>query len=385
MELEYFNDLKKWTKFDIPLHSDKWHEFRTLGCDGYDGGFGASEIGKVLGVDEYRPVLPELFRIKVGMLGPSIIPMNEAMFHGTFNEEFILNYWQFEDGNLSYLKRWPEYLNTGDESLKVRHASKPSYYLVNNRFPWLFTSLDSVVPSGSAILDKETNTLEGEVCAAPFPLECKMVSERSIQKYKNQINPKHIAQVFQQMIITESSYGELVMLVDGRHLRTIGVHWNGNYVEELLSRSKSVWLAIMQAREHWAAYKHFDSKNLRKEALKEYREIMMLEPPVNGVKKLEEYLRESYVAKENKRIPGTPSMYEMVLDYERTKACERELSKIIQLRKNKILDVFNKTGGSYIDFGDAGRVNFKSKLTTSRIDINEKVLMETLKPWIKNG
>lgn len=359
---KHFNDTEKWLKFDIPVHTDKWHEFRTIGVDEWDGGVGASECGKLIhNMDQYPPTPPELYRHKIGMERPEF-KMNEAIFHGIFSESTILNYWQFEDGQKSYMERFSQYSIKKDERLKFRTASKPSYYLVNKRIPWLFASLDSVVPKGSLIIGQGEETFDGETALTDFPLECKNVSEWVFKKY-NGPEPKYICQVHQQMLVTESVYSEIVMLVAGRELHLFPVHYDDNLASIILETSYRFWQKVLKGREHWKEFQILTIQNKPLAAEREMQQIMNIEPEVANNSAGENYLKNEYMKKagivqrNSLVVNGDVELYSSAKNYYKLGKAIKVLEEKRIEEKVKLLKHFNNSGAKFVKFTKNKKIN----------------------------
>ena len=106
---------------------EQWLGFRKCGL-------GASEVGAVMGLSQYKSNV-ELFYDKIGQgLGFSV--ENIAMFMGTELEQFIANIWQFWDGTEAGM------IENFRTQNKVRKMQRVNAYIQNPKFPWLFVSLD---------------------------------------------------------------------------------------------------------------------------------------------------------------------------------------------------------------------------------------------------
>jgi hypothetical protein len=234
-------------EFDIPPHTKLWYDFRTVGVDYYAGGVGASECGKICGLDPYRPSLPEMFYHKVGML-PISHEDNELTFWGRQMEMPIITTWQFHDGtDEGYVRNktaW-EKAGTLDSTIGVfRTATKKSVYLVNEKYPHLFISLDASIDKGMARLDT------GEILDNYAPLEAKNLSFWAYNTYEDNLPRKHLYQMQQQMLVCDAQYGELVYLVAGNQLKVRPFERNDDICEEILKKSFNFWNdRVLPARE----------------------------------------------------------------------------------------------------------------------------------------
>ena len=84
-------------KLELETHSPEWYEFRTTGFGEYQGGIGGSEISKLLGLDDYRPVAAEIYHHKVGTEKVKRFD-NLPMLMGRILERHIMELWQCHEG-----------------------------------------------------------------------------------------------------------------------------------------------------------------------------------------------------------------------------------------------------------------------------------------------
>jgi predicted phage-related endonuclease len=362
-----FDDKSKWEKYHIETHSPEWFKFRTVGTQGYAGGFGASEVGKFIGRDKYEPVAPEVFYHKIGITQPREF-MNDAIFWGHTLELIILNCWEFEDleERGGYALNKSKFDKTGDEQYRIRKRGEAKYYLVNKKYPWLFCSLDSYIEPGQNMIDPRSgywmHTEDGEIIKTqgPAPLECKAMRYYSIKQWESGMDPSYIAQVHSQMIVTESYYSEIVVLQDGRDLRIHPILLDAELAETLLETTKQVWYnQVLPGRKLFEEYKQLLIAGNRKQAEECYGAIVNLEPPVQAGQAYEDYIKKS-IQENGVQVSGNMKHYKMAKSYQYAHEMMKVLDEEKSYFKNLILDEMRVKGLSVIRLGKDKKISYNT-------------------------
>lgn len=337
------------THYCIPVHSPEWHDFRTQGIPNvYDGGWGASEIYKVLQVEreDYAPVLPQLMEYKAG-IGKPEQKLNEAMLWGILNEPTILSVWRRLDGTKE------GYLTNYLINQIIRNCTPVNAYIVNKRMPHLFVSLDSVML-------KAQSGLNGVVLKKDSPLECKTMNQMSYDimvKNGYRLPNRYVYQVQTQMHVTETDYAEVPMLIGGNKFRCEYLEYDAEIGQAIEEKSADQWLIVLKLRKmalereiykqsgDWAKVDEIDS---------EMQSIM----PIPGAgEAYDEYYEPKYL-ESGVMMKGTLDHYDLIK--KRVKASA--LVKMIEDYKDSIENNFSKEfiqhKVDFIEFGSMGQVRF---------------------------
>jgi hypothetical protein len=375
--MSYFN-APHFRKFKIPVHSDAWFEFRTVGNEDYEGGFGASEVAKFIGFNDYAPVAPEVFYHKIGISEPRRF-MNEKIYWGLTNEDRILEAWKFQDASEegSYAENHSKYKETGNEVHVKRNNVSIPYYLVNDKFPWLFASLDSGIAEGSPMIDPEGHwavdeeTGEVLVTRGICPLECKNMGSYSLKQWEGGMNPTYLAQVHAQMIVTETYYSEIVVLEDGWNLKIFPVYLQPDVAGEILENTKQVWHNVLECRKVWADYGFANAK--QKEEIWAY--IQSKEPEVSAGKAYRDWLKEqiknpgAQLNMSDKHLDAAVR-YRRFADLEKTMKTEKEKSYNWLMNQMRLMNAGKLSLGKTRAIGyspDSGRLSVRGfKKVTSK-------------------
>lgn len=367
-------------KIPIVTHSDDWYKFRTVGLTkeealkyGLDrplaGGIGSSEVGKVCGVDEYRPTKAELYHEKIGS---KEIEKSDSKFafHGRHMEPHIKDFWTcYDNTEDGYLKIYDDWKYKGIEP--PRKAVDCNYYLINPDYPYMFSSLDYAIPPG------QTNLITGEVLDRYCPLECKTITYWAARPWEEHIPPKYLYQVNQQMLVTDSYYAEIPILMDGVNFDVKKVERNDEICRIIVKRCEEFWYKrVLPAREALAKLEEF-RKNGRKisSSLEEQVQcyIQRLEPDVDGTIASDEYLAESF-KKERESIKGSFKLYKIASEAKFIQKIIGELSKVKKEKENKLKKIHTDTGSEYIDFGNSsGYTRFYQKSNSQSNQLDNRV------------
>lgn len=351
--------------FKIETHSQEWYDFRTVGIEEYPGGIGASEISKLLGLDQYRPTLMELYNQKIGM-EPISKNDNQRMFFGRALEMFIVRLWECWDGSEEgFMKVWGE-VQSGRKPV-VRESIDVNCYLVNMKFPWLFVSLDAAMKP-SAI-----NQFTGEPVGEEAPVECKTIQYFHAKQWEAGIPIKYVAQANQQMLVTETNYCEMPVLMDGSNFKVHPFKRDEELCQRILDVSKRFWYErVLPGRQ----YKKFYDKALL-DGNKEYEEkalgkMQMLEPDPDDSEAYKEYLSERY-QKEQEQMRGTISQYRDLKKHKFLGLLIKNLQKIRLSYTNSLTNDFVKARTEKMDFGLRGYAHYYKKKNATRFQMDNRL------------
>lgn len=327
------------------MTNEDWLKFRKRG-------FGASEIGAILGLSEYTSAL-QIFYEKIN---PSIGYKfeNIAMFMGNETESFIGKLHQYWDGDEESMIR--NYRNGNI----VRRNQRVNAYIQNPKWEHLFVSLDRKINR----YKKDGIWQDEEV------LEIKNMSGFVKQKWEHGIPPSYMAQVQQQLLVTDLTHGELAIMIDGRNFEVFRFERNDEFCNHIITQSTDLWQRIKKAKslktQLYEAELNFNQR-LQNE-IKE--EIINLEPDVNGTISLNDFLNDKYKKGTSGERIGTYNQLEWAKKHkalhEQKKSLETELRMYENKLKNSMKDIevlnFQDDGKVYWTNTKSGRRYFRNKI-----------------------
>jgi putative phage-type endonuclease len=189
-------------------------------------GIGASEVGAILGLDEYMSSL-ELYYHKIGD-APKFDFTSMQAFMGKEEEPLLAKMWQHWDGDEQSMI--DNYVN----NKIVRKCQRVNAYVRNPKYPWLFVSLDRKI-------NRTVHANEGA-------LELKTITGWEADKWEAGIPPKWVPQVQTQLLVCEFEHGELGLCQDRRHFNVLPFDPSENIQKHILERTWEFWDRVVQAR-----------------------------------------------------------------------------------------------------------------------------------------
>lgn len=342
-----FNNSKNITGYKIPVHTPEWYQFRTTGIDEvYPSGFGASEIATLCGKNNrtYGEIIPVLLNKKAGIT-PLDRKMNEHMLSGILAEPIILERWKYFDGSE---KGYLENYMTGKV---MREFRTMDMYLVNSKYPWLFASLDAMIPAGQP-------SLRGFKLKGDAPLECKQISYFAAQQWESGIPPQYIYQINQQMLVTETDYCELAILQDGYNFKVYSFQLDVDICNEILEKSRAAWEDVLVMRTKYKQIRHYQDVNQMDKVERLQAELDSMIPEPDSSEGWKDFLNERHMV-ERESFVGTTKEFRLCIRRAKAKLGMKHLEEFCDSVDNKLRAQFVKNGAEIMDFGASGKVTYK--------------------------
>lgn len=319
---------------------DEWLAYRMTGI-------GASEIGTLLGLDDYKSSI-ELFYEKIGEK-PRFDIESMAAFMGREQEDFIAEMWQYWGGDQDSM-----IYNFRNDAIQ-RRCQRVNAYVRNPDYPWLFVSLDRKI-------NKHENKGEGA-------LEIKTIGGYEADKWEAGLPPKYVMQVQTQLLVGIFDYGEMAILQDGRKMSVLPFDRHKNIIKEIVARSKDFWDRIVHARK--LVTEKYEAQRTYNLALVEdlQARIDSLAPEPDGTIAFTNYLKQKYAQPTYNDRPGTEE--ELKIAQQHLKLSER--LKIAEEQKRKAENQLKTAMGTVetLTFGDAGKLYWTATSAGSRIFRNK--------------
>ena len=320
-------------------HKD-WLQFRK-------NGFGASEIGGVLGLSPYTSPL-EIFYDKISdSIGEKY--ENLAMFLGTETEAFIAKLHQYWDGDEESMIT--NYRNNN----VVRKNRRVNAYIQNPKWEHLLVSLDRKITS----YKKNGELFPEEV------LEIKNMSGFVKNQWEYGIPPMYMAQLQQQLLVTNIQFGELALMIDGRNFEVHRFERNDEFCEHIINRSTDLWNKITEARK--LQEQKIDAElNFNQKLVNEInQEIISLEPEVDNSISLSHFLSDKYKNGTEGEKVGSFEELEWAIKHKELKNEVKEKQKEITLFENKLKHSMKDI--EVLNFQDDGKVHWSNSKNGRRI------------------
>jgi hypothetical protein len=381
------------TQYRIPFGDPLWHKFRTLGiteeegatigCKAYAGGVGSSEISPILGLmKDWEPCPQRIYHHKIGTMTPSN-NANKNMIMGQIMEPFIGVIWKvFEGESLSWPIKVREYMD-GDakvrDYLSTRKSKKLNGYFVNERYPHLFSSFDYYAEKGTMGILNGPNG-RPEIFKEGFPIECKRIKRMYANTWIDGIPPSFVTQLHQEMICSNSNYGEIAVLYDDNEFEIFPFYRNNETCAGIIHWGEIFWNKVLVGREN----KKLMDKAYQLGQMERGDELMAMinsnEPAPDDGEAYLKFAKERYQPGYKEVLEGEIPMYYDSLEYKLAAAIGANLDDKQRGFKNNIMKLFTDTGAQEIDFGGMGKITYRPDKNGDR---SLKVLTKPLMP-LKN-
>lgn len=312
---------------------DQWLSFRL-------NGIGASEIGAVMGLSQYKSGL-ELFHEKASSI-IKYTPENMAMFMGHEMEDLIAKMWSYWDIDSDTM------IQNYRQGKIVRKMQKVNAYVQNPKYPWLFVSLDRKI---NKHIWKGESRGEGA-------LELKTISQFEARKWEAEIPPQYLLQVMQQMIVCEFEYGEIAILQDGRKLDILPLELTKNIANQIIEESYQFWEKVKLGRKLYTQ-KFEAQRNFNQRLAEEIQaQIYEVEPPADDSIGFEEYMRETYKISNDFGRTGNEIELDYAKKHKEGKEIIKKYEKNVREAQNYLMNEMREV--ECLDFGKNGKVYWKT-------------------------
>ena len=321
-------------------HSPEWYAFR-------DNGLGGSEAAYAIGLGNPKYGSAAItFHEKIGTHPPSKED-NQRMFWGRMNEDKIAEVWQYYDNTLD------GYLENFKNQQIVRSCRNINGYITNPNYPWLFASVARLMTIKGGI-----NFLTGEPLDTEAVLECKNVGQFASLAWQDGVPMYFLVQVHIYMIIMETDYAELAMLIDGGTLQVEKIQRDDELCERIISKTKEFWYdKVVPGKEAKAKRDLADAQGKLQESEKWDAVIQQVEPDPDNTEAYTQFMNEKYV-NERESVTGNMSLYNLAKADRFYKKLINRLDEQRTLLKNIFVKFLSDKGAETVDFGTLGRVNW---------------------------
>lgn len=327
-------------------------------------------MGTVLNINKYDTAA-RLYHEKIGNLEPRRED-NNAMFMGRYMEDHIANLWRYYDGTPA------GFIDNYKNNKVVRENRSVNGYVVNPKYPWLFASIDRLINIKGGV-----NLITGEALKEEGILEVKNMSYWANKMWEDGIPIYHLAQVHVYMIILETTYAEICMLVDGNRLQVEKVQRDEELVKRILSISRQWWYdRVIPSKEAIKVRDEADAAGNVGESEKYEAIIQRLEPDPDYSEAYKDFMSESFL-KEREVVDGNMELYSMAKRYKVMLGIEGEAKKTKNLIQNTFIKFLRNSGAESVSFDSMGSVNWTdrkgSASRTFRNSIKEKPHEDVIK------
>lgn len=343
---EWYNRSKGIYIERLQDRTPEWHERRLKGI-------GGSEIGGVLGLNDYPGgSVIELFYEKIGDK-PQPLEDNNYMLMGRVLEDTVADLWEYYSGDMQSVI---ENMNAGKKQRRCRNVNG---VLSNIKYPHLFLNLDRLIEKGSF------NLIDGSIMEDNGALEIKTLSSWVAKKWESGIPIMYVAQVTQACMILDVPYGEIGCLeLDSRTLKVYPIEPSQSLVQSIDESSRSFWHdMVIPARElKRHADKALEDGNMEL-CGQLLQEVSMYEPPADGSDSYKAFLNERWNS-EPIEIPADDDMIKAAKELIVLKETVKLVNKQQTYRENLIRQYLQDNDTLLLD---EGKITWKTQKDNKRV------------------
>jgi predicted phage-related endonuclease len=290
-----------------------------------------------------------IYHEKVGTADPVMID-NNFMFWGRENEDKIGEIWQYWDDTPF------GYINNKKEHRIIRKCRKINGYVYNDKYPWLFGSLDRLINVEGGV-----NFITGETLKSECPLELKALSYWGASVWEGGIPQYFFSQVNQYMLLMEVDYAEIAILKDGKDFKVMYVHRDKALCDKILEDTHKFWYSrVVPAKEAKAKRDIAELSDDIMNAEKYDSYIQKLEPPPDDTEAYKDYMSQRFL-KERESVMGTFELYDLAKRNEVLKKIEQYIKNLRALHRNVFINFLVRNRAELIDFGRDGSIRWYEK------------------------
>lgn len=320
---------------------DQWLNYRHTGI-------GASEVGAIMGLDDYLSSL-ELYYYKIGDIA-KFDTQTMSAFMGTVQEDTIADLWQYWDGDEESM------IHNFQAGHVVRRCQRVNAYVRNPDYPWLYVSLDRKI-------NKHAGHGEGN-------LELKTIGGWESDKWEAGLPPKYITQCTTQMVVCIFDFGEMAVLEDGRRFHVYELELRKVIAEQIVYKTREFWLRVEKGRK-LVNEKYFAMTQYNQRRVDELNyEIDDLAPEPDGTLIYADYLKKRFNRPSGAERRGSP---QELITAQRLASITENLKGMLEM---KVLqeNLLKKSMGDHVqvlDFGRDGKVYWTTTQAGGRIFRNK--------------
>lgn len=331
------------------MSNDQWLAYRM-------NGIGASEVGTIMGLNPYKASI-QLFYEKIGEIPPYSVE-NLAMFLGKENEDLIGKMWEYWDPSIDDLEdAQAAMIQNYRAGKKIRRYKHINAYAHNEKYPWLFVSLDG-----------EINKYDSRGNGA---LEKKMISGYEADKWTAGIPPGYVIQNSTQLVVCEYLFGEIAILKDNRSFWVLPFERNKVIEDEIIERTHEFWKKVETGRilvtQKFEAQRNYNLRLVEQIDA----ELAGLEPEPDGSEAFSQYLKEKYkIALPGERA-GNAIQLKHAQDHKAIKEQLKKLEEAAKSHENALKNDLGHEKADRFDFGPNGYIQWKADSNGVRRFINK--------------
>lgn len=341
--------------FNIPYGHPDWYKFRSCGV-------GGSEISTIASVNKYgSPV--KIYHQKLGTISQDFD--TEQMFHGRMLENYIADLWQYWDGSDgSIMKNY----KAGN---KIRNQIDINAYVVNEKYPWLFASVDRLIEKGGV------NMINLSSLDRHGILELKTLSYWAERAWEDGFPKYYETQVQAYMAIMETDYSEVAVFKQGQAMEIHPIEAHKEVQQAILDITHDFYYNHVEPG--LKAKKMLDEATISEDYNKMEEAQAMIdhyEPEPDPSEAYKQHMSDTFI-KEKDEMLAPEGVFEMAKESKFLKELINELEVKRKLVNHRIVKVHNQNEVEQLSFGDAdGYTRYYIKKGNNRYEFANNIKLK---------
>jgi len=347
--------------YRIPYGHDLWYKFRTVGLTeeeakqfgqkAFAGGIGGSEAGVICGFDKQydSPIWP--YHLKIGDIDRKK-EENVRMITGREIEDTVARFWSHWGGDEQ------SFIQNMSTATIIRKCRNLNAYVVNPKYPWLFASVDRLINAKGGI-----NLITGEMLKTEAILECKAMGHFRYTSLENGVSKAHLAQIHVYMLIMETDYAEIAMLVDSGKFIVEPIQRDETFMKEVIDTTKSFWYdKVLPGRKAYEMKQKCLLMGDYQGSEANDAIIQQMEPEPDSSPAYREYLEERY-QRNAETHEGSFEAFDWAKEDRFYLSLKNKIDEKQSLLRNRLIKEMSVNAVKRIDFGSSGSVACDKKFT----------------------
>jgi len=325
-----------------------------------EGGIGGSElcasISGVLGDKGSKNSDP--IKVHLNKIGEPVTDFkgNRLTKSGHYEEPSIAHLYEFWDHDNPDAEIMYDNEAIGK---KLSHVRRVDCYITNDKWPWLFASLDRRI--------LRNRRSRRAIAHGRGILECKNTTSMEKNRYTYGVNPDFYYQVYLYLMLTGWEYCDIGIRFDGNNYEVITLEPRKEIFEFIEHHSAIFWKNVLECRKIKLEY-GIESYYGMPDYMQEERQregialLMSLEPELRGTESEAKFIREIIKpTEEYTKMEGTQELFEWAVHRYRANAAMATHKEDLTKANNEIIRLLSGTHEAIYELpeGGEGKITYK--------------------------
>jgi len=344
-----------------PMTRKQWVAYRSQGIGGSEL---CASISGVLGDKGSKNSDP--VKVHLEKIGEPVTSFtgNRLTKSGHYEEPSIAHLYEFWDHDNPDAEIMYDNEAAGK---KLNYVRRVDCYITNDKYPWLFASLDR------RILRNRKSRRQGRGV-----LECKNTTSMEKNRYTYGVNPDFYFQVMMYLMLTEWEYCDIAIRFDGNNFEVVTLEPDKEVFEFIEHESVKFWQNVLECRKikleyDIETYYGFPDYMYEEKQQEGIALLQSLEPALRGTESESKFLREIIrPTPDFTEMEGTQELWEMAVHRHHASKAQKKHASEVTLYSNQMI---RELSGIHVANYEGGVVSYKpDSRGISKIFVTKKLL-----------